>query len=165
MADLSLTEKRNIVRLCKTVQRQLGLADQEYRALLWGAAGVGSSTEISTREQRQRVLDALKRAGWQDNKPTRKPKSPQSRHLPPQWRHPKHKAVALWIELFNRGAVRDGSHAALGNFAQRMLRRNNIRVLPGVDPLEALSEADMARVIEGLKAWLERIGGTHEQST
>lgn len=58
---LTPNERKNIRVFCKSQQKNLALDDEAYRALLRGATGVSSSTEIKTQVQRQAVIDAFRR--------------------------------------------------------------------------------------------------------
>lgn len=57
------------------------------------------------------------------------------------------KIRALWLDLHQRGVVRNPAESALIAYVQRQT---------GVAALQWLSDAQTARVIESLKAWLQR---------
>lgn len=52
------------IRNIHTAARKLGLADDSYRALLYGAAGVESTREISTWAQYDAVMQAFRSLGF-----------------------------------------------------------------------------------------------------
>ncbi|VUX47876.1 putative Mu-like prophage protein gp16 [Candidatus Defluviicoccus seviourii] len=127
-------------------RRQLGLDEETYREVLERATGKRSAAEMTEWERRQ-ALDELTRLGA----PRPKPAVPASLMSRPLRSGQAAKAIALWRALYNFGALRDGSEAAL----DRWVRSSNFRV-------SALRFADapaLNQVIEGLKAWLERAGG------
>lgn len=119
-------------------RRQLGLDDETYRDALERATGKRSAAEMTEWERRQ-ALDELTRLGAPRTGLGPKPlRSGQAK-----------KALALWRALYNLGALRDDSEAAL----DRWVRSSNFRV-------SALRFADapaLNQVIEGLKSWLARV--------
>jgi phage gp16-like protein len=149
-------ERARLIRLVHVGRRELGLDDPSYRALLQAQAGVASAS-LASPKQLQRVVEAMKRAGFKVTaKPSEAPlqvavksrrtgvsaasaavalaSDPQSR-----------KARAMWITLHQIGQVRDSSEQALLAYARRQT---------GVERLEWVP--DMVPVLEPLKAWLLR---------
>ena len=56
-------EQKREIQLIKIAQKQLGMDDETYRAMLWTVARVKSSTELDF-AGRSKVLDHLKACGW-----------------------------------------------------------------------------------------------------
>ncbi len=52
------------MKVIHIAKKELGLSDDEYRAILWGACGCGSSREIKSWEQYKLVLAAFKTLGF-----------------------------------------------------------------------------------------------------
>jgi phage gp16-like protein len=52
------------IRVLHVAKRQCGLDDEAYRALLWGAAGVESSSGVTTWRQYDDCLAAFKKLGF-----------------------------------------------------------------------------------------------------
>ena len=138
--------RRAAVTKLQIARRELGLEEDDYRALLQRVTGRRSATELDDR-QIGRVLDVLKGQGWPDKRNMgqrragdrpRPAASPVAR-----------KARALWISLHQLGVVRDPSERALEAFARRQL---------GVERLNWARASDGHRLIEALKAMAERAG-------
>lgn len=55
---------KNWVKYIQTARRFLGLSDEEYIAILLGAAGVDSSTQIQTEQQFRAVRSAFQKLGF-----------------------------------------------------------------------------------------------------
>lgn len=124
-------------------RKDLGLAEDDYRALLERVTGKRSSATMSEAE-RGRVIEEMKRLGWKGKAPTRW--RPPSRD--PQVR----KVFALWGVLARAGIVRNGSRAALRAFVVRMT---------GIEDPEWMGPDQAGTVIEALKA-MERRGPAAE---
>ncbi len=118
-------------------KRDLGLTDEDYRAMLVKRFQVFSSADL-TRIQASSFIIFLMGEGWREKTRQRRTlaRSPQSR-----------KIRALWITLSQMGKVNDSSEKALASYVRRMT---------GVDALQWLSMEQAWRVIESLKAWQKR---------
>jgi phage gp16-like protein len=115
---------------------QLGLDDDTYRAWLETTFGVRSAGGLSV-GQLGRALELLREMGWQPlAKPGRSTASPVARKI---W--------ALWHALGRAGKLEDDSNGALRAFVLKMTGATDPRFL---DTQAA------HKVIEGLKAWLDR---------
>lgn len=120
-------------------KKQTGMTDDQYRALLFGVAGVQSAGEIEDFETFQRVLAAM--PGGQ---PVRQAAVPGRLTERQAW-----KIKSLWGELAAQGKAVDTMQAMQG-FIHRQYK---------VSRVEWLTREQAARVIEALKDWLERVGG------
>lgn len=123
-------------------RKELGLTEDEYRALLVRVTGKNSSSVMSDTE-RGRVLEEFKRLGW---------KKRTDRWRPPSRDPQVRKVFALWGALARAGIVRNGSRAALRAFVKRMT---------GVEDPEWMDGDQAGTVIEALKA-IERRGPSEE---
>ena len=119
-------------------RKELGLDDDAYRSLLASACGVESSKELDA-TGRRKLLEHFRHLGWKPA-PMYRPRV----DAPDQAA----KIRALWVELDKAGALRDGSDRGLARFCKRMT---------GFDRPEWLYPDKANKVIEALKAWLERI--------
>ncbi|EAU40185.1 Mu-like prophage protein gp16 [Fulvimarina pelagi HTCC2506] len=121
-------------------KKQLGLDDDTYRDLLQRETGQRSAKDLTSAEC-DRVLGAMRRAGFKPgSNGLRKPlEGDYARKL-----------QALWIALWNLGAVANRDDAALLAFAKRQC---------GIERTEWIRDPDDAKaVIEALKSWCEREG-------
>lgn len=130
--------RRREIQLIKIAQKQLGMDDDGYRALLWRVAQVKSSTELDS-VGRKAVLEHMEKCGW------KRTGKPQTRALAddPQ----SQKIRALWLQLHAADKVRNPSEEALAAFVKRQ---------HGVAALQWLSAAQAQKLIEELKKWLAR---------
>lgn len=133
-----MTAARPALAAIHIARKELGLTEDEYRAVLVRVTGKSSSAVMSDAE-RGRVLEEFKRLGWKGRGERRRPPSRD-----PQVR----KVFALWGALARAGTVRNGSRAALRAFVKRMT---------GVEDPEWLEPDQAGTVIEALKA-IERRG-------
>lgn len=123
---------------------QLGMSEEDYRAMLRSVAGVDSAKDLSAKGT-AKVMAHLRRLGF---KPT--PVQPQGQRYsrPVTANDPQStKARALWLYGAEVGAVRDASERALGHFAKR---------ITGVDLLQFADGEQMEHVIEAIKALIVR---------
>jgi len=127
----------------KIGQQKLGLDDSTYRAMLGQVTG-HQSAALLTASQRRAVLDHMTGLG------AFKGQAKMAAH--PIAR----KVFALWAELHRAGKVGDPSREALRAFVRR--RTITKKHPAGVGDPEWLTASEANRVIEALKAWLERDG-------
>ncbi|WP_425230227.1 gp16 family protein [Sphingomonas sp.] len=120
---------------------QLGLADDDYRAVLMRVAGRTSAGDCTDRELAD-LLAEFKAKGFSAE--VRRPGGARSADHPVA-----RKARALWIGLGCIGAIADPSEAALEAFARRQL---------GCVKLQWANQAHGSRLIDALKAIAERHG-------
>ncbi|ORE98688.1 regulatory protein GemA [Aurantimonas sp. 22II-16-19i] len=124
-------------------KRDLGLDDDTYRAVLVRVTGKRSSKDMTDRE-RQAGLDEFVRQGF---KPASKRSGKANKALSGPYAK---KAQALWIALWNLGAVFDERDSALLAFVDRQT---------GLQRTEWLRDPEQGKaLIEALKKWCEREG-------
>lgn len=136
------TKQRNRVLIAKihVAKKEMGLADDDYRALLYRVTGEHSAKDC-TDAQLTAVVEELKTKGF-------KPKPRRSVRTSAD--HPAaRKARALWISLHQLNAIDTPSEAALEAFARRQLH---------VDALQWADQALLYKLIEALKAIATRHG-------
>lgn len=140
--------RRAMIAKIKIAQKELGLEDEDYRAVLQRVTGKTSAGDLNE-AQLEAVIDEFKAKGW---KPTIA-SSGAGRPRPQLADHPAaKKARALWLSLAQLGVVENGNEEALRAFARRQL---------GTE----LAWADQGRVyrlIEALKAMAERAGWSQD---
>lgn len=123
-------------------KKELGLDDDDYRAVLMRAAGKASSKDMTVAE-RNRVLDEMRRLGWRPGASRTGRRRLEGKYAA--------KLQALWISGWHLGIVRDRSDEALIAFVKRQTGIAHPRFLHHDD--------DARKVVEALKGWLEREGG------
>lgn len=125
-------------------KKQLGLAEDDYRAVLNRVAGRMSAGECSA-EELEKLLAEFAAKGF-----TAKARQGSGAGAPRPADHPSaKKARALWISLHHLGAIADPSEKALEAFARRQLK---------VQRLQWADQALAYKLIEALKAIGERHG-------
>lgn len=140
-------DRRNaLIRLIHVAKRDRGLDEEIYRDILKRATGKTSCTDMSEPEL-DKALRAFKARGFavKHSQPAPKPS-----RRPHRLREGQRALItALWIDLWQLGAVRDNSDAAMDSFVERQT---------GVAHAQWLSPAKANQVIEALKGWCEREG-------
>lgn len=125
-------------------RRQLGLDDDDYRAMLERITGKSSSSLLTAVES-GRVLDEMRRLGFQPI--ARKSPTGKAALSGPY----AGKLLALWLSAWNLGVARSNSDEALIAFVERQT---------GIAHLNWLrDQRDAMRAIEGLKKWIWREAG------
>lgn len=132
--------RNKLIAKVKIAQKQLGISDDDYRAMLAERYGVDSSTRLKG-AQLGNLIQHMERLGFKP-RPSAKSKARkladdcQSRMI-----------RGIWIELHQLGVVRNADEMALAAYVKRQT---------GVERLEWLTMAQASNVIESLKAWRER---------
>jgi phage gp16-like protein len=118
-------------------RKELRLSDEDYRAILHRVAGVESSSKLSPPAVLQ-VLAEFERLGWRPSFSGQRRRSDK----------PGVRLVfGLWRELAERKLVENPSRRALLAFVERQT---------GIADPEWLTQAQINKVVEGLKAMLAR---------
>ena len=134
--------RRSMIGKIKVAQKQLGLIDDDYRAILIRVAGVTSCADANV-DQLEAIINELKRLGFV-------PLPPKSGRKAPIASSPSaRKARALWISLYQLDAIATKDEKSLEAFGRRQLK---------VDRLAWADEAHMYKLIEALKNIGERNG-------
>lgn len=158
MKTIPQAEKRRLLAMIHIAKKSMTSSgrfreDDDYRDFLEEHTGKRSAAKMSIAEL-VTVIEAFETMGW--SRSANSGKSPRSRDKKEKTQADK--CVALWITLKNQGIVRNGSHQALGRFVMRFLG-GNLRVMPGVDPLDAATPKQLSSVIVALEAMAD--GGTN----
>lgn len=135
--DQTSQHRRSMIGKVKIAIKQLGIEDDDYRQILLSQTGKMSLTECSE-QQIGRVLDHLKKKGFQPLPPKKAAAHPMAR-----------KARALWISLYHLGAVHNSSEQALEAFAARQLK---------CERLAWANQREADKLIEALKSMAKRAG-------
>ncbi|MES2987654.1 MAG: regulatory protein GemA [Pseudomonadota bacterium] len=122
--------------------KEIGLAEDDYRAILLDVTGQSSAAKCSDGEL-VAVLERFRSRGWKPAQPSGQRTSRPADHGPAT------KARALWISLHHLGAIADPSEAALEAFAKRQLK---------CPRLQWADQGLMYRLIEAEKAIAQRHG-------
>ncbi|MCI5075573.1 regulatory protein GemA [Oricola sp.] len=127
--------------LLHIAKRALGLDDHTYRAVIERMTGKQSAKTL-TETERERVIDELKKLGFNPSSVGRR-KALEGKFAK--------KLQALWIAGWNLGIVRNRDDKALLAFVKRQTGLEHTRFLHHAE--------DGAKAIEALKRWLARDGG------
>lgn len=139
--------RTKLIAKIKIRQAELGMGDEQYRALLIGVAGVGSCGEIQDLDTLGRVLDAMG---------PRTPQASARKHtsgagsitVRQVW-----KLRKQWNQLFWLRAVDSGDDSLLNSWIERQYR---------VGRLEWLTQRQASQAIDALKAWIGRLQGEQQ---
>lgn len=136
--DAGAQARRVLIAKIKIAQKDLDMADDDYRFLLLQTTGKTSAADCNETEL-IKMVDQLKKRGFQ-------PKASGTKAA----NHPgAGKARALWISLYHLGAIHNGSEQALEAFAARQLK---------CERLQWANQGEVYKLIEALKAIAERNG-------
>jgi hypothetical protein len=140
----SITKKKTKIALIHVAKTETGLTDDEYRALLFGVAGITSAAELEREDQFADIMDAFKRFGFIGSKPLS--------HRKDSWggtARQRAKIEALW-----RLVARDNSDKALKRFIRRITHVDSPRwlnvqlaqmVILALETMKAKAEGKMAK--------------------
>ncbi|MEA9421635.1 regulatory protein GemA [Aeromonas caviae] len=147
-----MNETKRLLTLVHVGRRELGLDEEDYRALLESVTGSRSAKGLKA-AQLEAVVTAMKGLGFKVRGNTTGRRSPpSSAHVQaPEVR----KLRAIWITMKNDGLLHDGSEDALGSFIRRMTANANGGA--GINRAEWLTSVQAERVLEALKKWHIRL--------
>jgi phage gp16-like protein len=117
-------------------KKQLGIADEDYRALIANLAEGKTSCKDCTPKELGTIMEALIGLGFKPAKPKVK-LSPKASPDPTQ----ADKIRAMWIDLYNRKIVKNGGDDSLQKFVKRLTK---------VDRVEWLDHSQAVAVITAL---------------
>lgn len=147
-------DAKRLLKIVQVGRRELGLDEEDYRALLESVTGARSAKGLSV-AQLDAVITAMKglgfkvKGGAQVNGRRSPPSS--AKVQAPEVR----KIRAIWITLFQDGFVRDGSDDALCSYIKRMTANANGGA--GIARPEWITSEQAGRVLEALKRWHGRL--------
>ena len=139
--DSGSQNRRSMIAKVHIAKAQLGLNDDDYRAVLLRVGGALSAADLSDAKLAD-VIAEFSRKGFTAK--ARKPGKPRPADHPVAL-----KARAMWISLHQLGEIDNPSEAALEAFACRQL---------GVDRFQWADQARGYKLIEALKAMAQRAG-------
>lgn len=132
-------ERRALIAQVHVARKALALEEDDYRAVLERVTGHRSAKACSDRELREAVA-GFERLGF-------RPSGNRRRIV--GGNQTVRKARAMWISLYQLGAIEDATDAALERFGRRQLK---------VERLQWANEREGFRLIEALKAIATRHG-------
>lgn len=137
--------KRALIAQIHIAKKELALDDDTYRALLKGATGKTSCSDMTVPDL-HKAIHAFKERGF---------KTKRSKKLSPKSTGTRvDKMRAIWITMQQRGLIRDSSETALLNWVQGQLDK---RAAAPIDSLQWLDgHAECNRLLEQLKQWSQR---------
>ncbi len=142
--------RRLLISKIHVARAQLALDETCYRAILRRVTKKDSAAAMNGAELHA-VLEEFKRLGF-SGRPARAGKRKMAGQ--PQAK----KIRALWLVLYEKGALRDSSEEALAAFVARTCE---------VDDLHWITPLEADRVIRALRGWIERLEREpcHEKSS
>ncbi|KGF30464.1 gp16 family protein [Oligella urethralis] len=135
-------QKARLIRLIKIAQRELGMDDETYRAILMKTGNKDSSTKLTVSEL-ERVLEHMKKCGFKVV-----PKSKKIGKMTMANDEQSKMIRGLWLELHRLGAVKNPSEYSLSRYVKR---------ITGNDLLQWTTSEQKSKTIETLKKWLDRV--------
>lgn len=129
----------NHTAIINVAKGQLGLNEDDYRALLLRVTNVASLRLMSER-QKIEVIDELKRLGFRIKT--------KGKTLPPSTKPYIRLIHALWNSCHKLGAVENGSREALRAFCKRFIAHGDDKI--AVDP-DLLTHQQATPIIKALK--------------
>ncbi|CAL4866705.1 hypothetical protein MMA231_00949 [Asticcacaulis sp. MM231] len=134
-------------------KKETGIHEDDYRSLLMRLTGQNTAKGLSD-AQAGRVLEEFKtHLGWKPKLVQGGRKATAARKVSAANHPSARKARALWISLYQLGAITDSSEKALEAFARRQL---------GCDRMAWADQQQMFKLIEALKAMAERNGWSQD---
>jgi hypothetical protein len=140
------------IKAIRTLQRRMGLTDDDYRALLMAEAGVASTKALSV-SSAGRVLDRLNGLVPREATGARPANGRKGGRRPSETMSGLFAGVlrALWLSAYNLGIVENRDDRALIAFCERQTKIAHPRFLQ--------AGPDAAKAIEALKAMITREAG------
>lgn len=138
----------NYTAIIHVARAQLGLDEDDYRALLVRITGKASLRAMSER-QRIDVVDEMKRLGFRIRT--------RGKALPPSFKPYVRLIHALWKSCHRAGAIENGSREALRAFCHRFVAHGDDKV--AVDP-DMLTHEQATPIIKALREMETRAKGS-----
>jgi len=135
------SQRHKLLATVHIARKQLAMQDDDYAALLERVTGKRSAADCSDGQLRDAIRE-FEAKGFRSS-------SGRSKRRIVGGGETVRKARAMWISLYQLGAIRDGSDAALEALGRRQLK---------VDRLVWANERHANRLIEALKAMADRAG-------
>lgn len=132
--------RRNLIAQIHIAKKQLGMAEDSYRALLQRHGGA-SCTELNVM-QLSKVVAELKQKGFKAYSKRRGPKSSK-------FNSQGDKIRALWITMAKQGIISSADEGALRSYIKRMTGGK-------FDAAQFCDAGTASRIIESLKQWQKR---------
>lgn len=152
MRTVPNSERKRLLALIHLGAKQIGLDDTDYRNLLETVTGKRSAANLEI-DQLQEVLETLRANGFKVESKGKGKLSPASRDKPALEKSQRDKIVALWIEGWKMGIIRNRTHSGLNGFVKRLTK---------VERVEWLTNEQASKVIQGIQAMLK--GGSKHES-
>lgn len=140
----SIDPRGALIKKVQVARKSLGIQDDDYRAMMERVTGHRSAKDCNANELRAAISN-FERMGFRS-----------AGHRNIGTGHTVRKARAMWISLYQLGAIDDRTDAALEAFGRRQLK---------VDRLQWANEREGFRLIEALKAMAERNGWSQRVSS
>lgn len=142
--------RQRLIRLIHVAKRDLLMDDDSYRAVLAKVAKKTSAADLTIPEL-ERTLEHFKRCGFKvrsKSKPAGSSQPAKAKPSRPLAHDPEAKKIrALWLLLYQLGAVRNASEEALAAYVKRIAK---------VDALQWINGEQAEMLIESMKKWAMR---------
>ncbi|HEH9663703.1 TPA: regulatory protein GemA [Pasteurella multocida] len=151
------SEKSRLIQLIKIGQKQLGMDDFSYRAMLQRLTNKTSSTKCTVVEL-HKVIHELKQKGAKITYFAKKRKNPTAYSPATDSQNVRseivHKIRAIWINMGKDGLLKDPSEKGLNHFMHSIINKNRPILVLNV---QSLNQYDASRLLEILKKWHKRV--------
>lgn len=134
-------QRRALLAQVHIARKSLAMQEDDYRAVLEQVTGHGSAKDCTDQQLRD-AIGKFEELGFRPHGSSTKRRAIGTSKTV-------RKARAMWISLYQLGAVADGSDAALEAFGRRQL---------GVERLQWANEREGYKLIEAMKAIATRYG-------
>jgi len=147
--------RKQLIAKIHIAKKELVLDDETYRQALQGVTGKASCAGMSNAEL-ERVLAHFKQLGWRPSRAAGRRYSPKSRD---RQTHDQVDVIrAIWIDMYQAGAIDNGSEAALDVWVKRTTSRLNKGAgVARTEWLRGNHHRLATKVLESLKQWQARI--------
>lgn len=141
-------------------KKELGLDDETYRDVLERMTGQRTAQGLSDAKAGA-VIDEFIRLGFKPRVVSGGNKNPRQKSARPVADSPEaRKCRALWISLWQLGAIRNRSEQALEEFAKRQLK---VDVFAWADPQQVYKLTEALKSIAERKGWSTKAGQSIEE--
>lgn len=151
------SEKARLIQLVKIGQRQLAIADEEYRLMLKRLTGKESATKCTVVDL-HKVIYELQQKGakitWFARKPMKTTAYSPTTGSQKVKTSIAHKIRAIWINMGKDGLLKDSSEKALNAFVRKIVNQHRSILVLNV---ASLVQSDASHILEILKKWHKRV--------
>lgn len=154
MSKLNLTRPK-LIQLIHVAKAKLMMDESSYRIMLEKLTGKTSCSQMRIGELIQ-VYDHMQKKGFKVQ--SKKGLSPKTENASVK-SNITHKIRAIWIGMYKRGIIKDGSEQALNKFMHKSLFKSQVRQKHALIKLnvQSLDNREATQLLEMLKKWQGRM--------